>query len=79
VTISELTAQAIALPPAERAAIAKKLWESLDEEHATISPGSEAEAVAEAVRRDKELTDGVVEGISHEDVMREARRSIQCD
>jgi putative addiction module component (TIGR02574 family) len=79
VTIAELTAQAIALPPAERAIIAQKLWESLEEEHAEISPVVETEAVAEAIRRDKELTDGVVEGIPHEEVMKNARRSIQCE
>jgi hypothetical protein len=36
-------------------------------------------AVAEAIRRDKELSSGRVTGRTHEEVMEAARRSLECD
>ena len=35
-------------------------------------------AIAEAIRRDKELSSGAVKGRTHEEVMRAARRAIGC-
>jgi hypothetical protein len=37
----------------------------------------EDEAVREAIKRDQELTSGVVQGRTHEEVMRAARRAIE--
>jgi len=76
-TVAELTNQIMALPLAERVAIAQKVWESLDDEHAEISPQTDGEAVAVARRRDDAMSRGDVLGRSHEEVMSDARRSIK--
>ena len=57
-TNSELTAQLLALAPKDRAEIALRVWESLEDEAIAISPGSEASAVEDARRRDAELSQG---------------------
>jgi hypothetical protein len=44
-----------------------------------ISPKSDAEAIAIARQRDAELSAGKVQERSHEDAMKNARRSIECD
>lgn len=76
-TAAELTNQIMALPVAERAAIAQKVWESIDDEHVEISPEADAEAVAVARRRDEAMSRGDVSGRSHDQVMSDARRSIK--
>ena len=47
-----------------------------------IDAGLEAvmdrEALAEAIRRDEELSSGVVQGRTHEEVMQAARRAVGC-
>jgi len=71
----ELTSEAMALPLSERVSLAQALWQSID---AALGDTDEHQAVREAVRRDQELSSGAVEGRTHEDVMRAARRSIGC-
>ena len=71
----ELTSEAMALPLSERVSLAQALWESID---AALGDTDERQAVREAVLRDQELSSGVVEGRTHDDVMRAARRSIGC-
>jgi putative addiction module component (TIGR02574 family) len=78
-TAAELANQIMALPAADRAAIAQKVWESIEDEHVPISPESDAEAIALARQRDAELSAGKVQERSHEDTMKNARRSIECD
>jgi hypothetical protein len=78
-TEAELANQIMALPPNERAAIAQKVWESIEDEHIAISPESDADAVASARRRDKEMARGDVPERLHKEVMRNARRSIECE
>lgn len=70
-TLPGITEQALSLPPAERIFLAQRLWESI---HGL--PGDEAEALADAKRRDAELQSGSVEGRSHADVMDAARRAM---
>jgi putative addiction module component (TIGR02574 family) len=72
----QLIADAMALPLAERVSLAQALWESID---AGLPNPDERVAVAEAIRRDKELSSGRVTGRSHEEVMQAARRSLECD
>ena len=78
-TATELTNQIMALPLAERAAIAQRVWESIDDEHVEISPEADAEAVAAAQRRDDAMSRGDVSGCSHQEVMKNARQSIECE
>lgn len=66
----------MALPLAERVALAQALWETID---AGLTDTDQQAAVREAIRRDQELTARTVAGRSHEDVMKAARRSIGCD
>ena len=78
-TATELTNQIMALPLAERAAIAQRVWESIDDEHVEISPEADAEAVAAAQRRDDAMSRGDVSGCFHQEAMKNARRSIECE
>ena len=74
--VIELTNQALSLPVAERVQLAQKLWESLPETDASVPPQEEAQALELARRRDAELASGKVQGIPHDQVMQNARRSI---
>ena len=75
-TTEQLIADAMALPLSERVSLAQALWESID---AGLPDADERAAVAEAIRRDEELSSGRVAGRSHEDVKRAARRSLKCE
>jgi putative addiction module component (TIGR02574 family) len=67
--ISELLKQALALPPEARAALASRLFESLDD---TVDAGAEEQWNNEVARRIEELDSGKVKPIS----WAEARRQI---
>ena len=71
----QLTAEAMALPLAEKVSLAQALWESID---AGLPDALERASVREAVSRDRELSAGIVAGISHEEAMKTARRAIGC-
>jgi putative addiction module component (TIGR02574 family) len=71
----QLTSEAMALPLVERAALAQRLWQSID---AGLVDADEQAALSEAVRRDAELSSGVAAGRSHDEVMQAARRAIGC-
>ncbi len=78
-TRAELTSQIMALPPAERAAIAQMVWQSIEDERVAISPQSDAEALASARARDEEMSRGDVTERPHEEVMKGARRAVECE
>jgi putative addiction module component (TIGR02574 family) len=71
----QLTAEAMALPLAEKASLAQALWASID---AGQPEASERAYMREAVSRDRELSAGTVAGISHEEAMKTARGAIGC-
>jgi putative addiction module component (TIGR02574 family) len=71
----QLTTEAMALPLADRVALAQTLWQSID---AGLADADEQAAVREAMRRDEELSSGAVAGRTHEEVMQAARRAIGC-
>lgn len=71
----QLTAEAMALPLAEKVALAQALWQSID---AGLPTADERTALQEAVRRDRQLSTGAVAGVSHEAAMKTARRAIGC-
>ncbi|HEY6230047.1 MAG TPA: addiction module protein [Pyrinomonadaceae bacterium] len=70
----QLIADAMALPLSERVSLAQALWESID---AGLPEASEREVIAEAIRRDQELSSGLVTGRTHEEVMEAARRALE--
>ena len=71
----QLTREAIDLPLPERVSLAQRLWESI--EHG-LADAEEESVITEAVRRDDELTAGVVVGREHGEVMRAARQRLGC-
>ncbi len=71
----QITAEAMALPIAEKVSLAQALWQSID---AGLLESDKESAAREALRRDKELSIGAVAGISHERALKAARRAIGC-
>jgi putative addiction module component (TIGR02574 family) len=71
----QLTSAAMSLPLSERVSLAQALWQSIDMD---VANTDEDQAVAEAIRRDQELTSGAVVGRTHDDVMQAARQAIGC-
>jgi hypothetical protein len=71
----QLTAEAMALPLAEKVSLAQALWQSIDLGLPDLDEGA---ALRDAVRRDKELSDGKVVALSHQEAMEAARREIGC-
>lgn len=73
----ELAQEAMALPIAERVALAQTLWQSIDgRPYASVADEAKW-AVEEADRRDAELSSGKVLGRTHDEVMRAARKAIE--
>ena len=73
----QLTQEAMALPLAERVALAQTLWQSIEGQGAGAVADEVKWAVEEAGRRDAELSSGKVAGRTHEQVMRAARKAIE--
>ena len=73
----ELTQEAMALPLAERVALAQSLWQSIEGPAAGTVTDEVKWAVEEAGHRDAELSSGKVVGRAHEDVMRAARKALE--
>ena len=71
----QLTSEAMAVPISERVSLAQALWQIID---AGLAGAKDHEAIAEATRRDEELSSGAVQGRTHEEVMRAARRAVGC-
>ena len=71
----QLTTEAMALPISERVSLAQTLWQSIDP---GLAVAKARESLAEAILRDEELSSGVVQGRTHEEVMRAARRAVGC-
>jgi hypothetical protein len=67
----QLTREAIDLPLRERVSLAQRLWESIEQ---GVVDAEERQVVAEAVRRDEELTSGVAVGREHGEVMQSAKQ-----
>jgi hypothetical protein len=71
----QLTAKAMALPITKRATLAQALWQSLG---ADLPESSEAQAIREAVSRDREMTAGKAKGRTHAEVMKAAKKALGC-
>lgn len=74
----QLTKEVMALPLAERAAMAQALWQSIDCRPGGAAAAAPTSAVEEAGNRDKELSSGQVIGRTHQQVMRAARKALEC-
>lgn len=69
----QITSEALALPISDRISLAQNLWQSIG-----FAVANDQEAIFEAIRRDDELSSGVVAGRNHEEVMQAARRAVGC-
>jgi hypothetical protein len=78
-TAGELANQIMALPIAERAAIAQKVWESIEDESLAISSEADAEAILVARQRDESMSRGDISGLSHQEAIVNARRAVECE
>jgi putative addiction module component (TIGR02574 family) len=76
--VAELTREILALPAEDRREIARQIRGSLDNDD-PVFDGSDRSLYAEIMRRDEELTSGTVQPRTHEEVMKAARRAIQCE
>jgi hypothetical protein len=68
-SIEQIAAEALRLPPKERAMLAESLWESLVDPFEVPASADDSEAVALAVERDRQLESDAVHPISHEEMM----------
>lgn len=73
----QIVQEAMALPLAERVALAQSLWQSIEGQPAGKVSDEVDWAVNEADRRDAELSSGQATGRTHEEVMRAARKAIE--
>jgi putative addiction module component (TIGR02574 family) len=69
--LDTLTAQALSLPADERFELAQRIWLSVEQEM-----GGNDALFTEIARRDEELDAGVAQTFSHDEVMRDARKTL---
>jgi len=73
-SIDQIAAEALRLPPRERALLAESLWESLEDPFKAPADMDEESALALAKERERQLDSGEVKPISHEDLMARLRQ-----
>jgi putative addiction module component (TIGR02574 family) len=71
-SIDQIAGEALRLPARDRALLAESLWESLADPYTTEM--DDAEAVALAAERDRQLEAREVTPVSHEEMMRRLRK-----
>jgi putative addiction module component (TIGR02574 family) len=69
--LDTLTAQALSLPADERFELAQRIWLSVEREM-----GGNDALFTEFARRDEEIDAGIAQTVSHDEVMRDARKTI---
>jgi putative addiction module component (TIGR02574 family) len=73
-SIDQIAAEALRLPPKERALLAESLWESLEDPFEARMEIAEAAATALALERDRQIESGEVQAVSHDELMARLRR-----
>jgi putative addiction module component (TIGR02574 family) len=73
-SIDQIAAEALRLPPKQRAILAESLWESLMDPFKIPAWTDDDEAIALATERDRQLETGEVKPVSHEEMMARLRR-----
>ena len=73
-SIDQIAAEALRLPPKERAMLAESLWESLTDPFQVPDGTGDAEAIALALERDRQLEAGETQPVSHEEMMTRLRQ-----
>jgi putative addiction module component (TIGR02574 family) len=73
-SIDQIAAEALRLPPRERALLAESLWESLSDPHETSAELDDRAALALARERDQQIEAGEVSPVLHDEMMARLRR-----
>ncbi len=73
-SIDQIAAEALRLPPRERAMLAESLWESLVDPFKTAAAADDDQLAALALERDRQMETGEVQPVSHEELMARLRR-----
>ena len=73
-SIDQIAAEALRLPPRERALLAESLWESLSAPYEASAEMDDRDALALAHERDRQIEAGEVSPVSHEEMMARLRR-----
>jgi hypothetical protein len=68
-SIDQIAAEALRLPPRERALLAESLWESLSGPQAMPADVDESAVIALARERDRQIEEKEVTPLSHEKLM----------
>ena len=74
VDMLQLKSDLLALPTSQRAFLAQELWRSLEGD---ASDFDETEVLDEAERRNREMSEGRVHGLSHHEVMASLHRRLK--
>ena len=72
--IDQIAAEALRLPPRERALLAESLWESLSNPNDTSAELDDSGALALARERDRQIETGEISPISHDELMARLRQ-----
>jgi putative addiction module component (TIGR02574 family) len=72
-SIDQIASEALRLPARDRALLAGSLWESLEDPYAAPSQMEDAEAAALALERDRQIEQGEVQPVPHEELMARLR------
>ncbi len=73
-SIDQIAAEALRLPPKERAMLAESLWESLTDPFEIPAESDDVEAIALALERDRQLETRAVQPLSHDELTSRLRR-----
>lgn len=73
-SIEQIAAEALRLPPKERALLAESLWESLCAPYEAAPEMDDQTALALALERDREIEVGEVSPLSHDEMMSKLRQ-----
>ena len=72
-SIDQIASEALRLPARDRALLAGSLWESLEDPFEVPAQLEDAEAVTLAVERDRQIEQGEVQAVPHEELMAKLR------
>ena len=73
-SMDQIAAEALRLPPRERALLAESLWESLSGPHETSAETDDRATFALARERDQQIEAGEVSPVLHDEMMVRLRR-----
>jgi len=71
--INQIASEALQLNPKDRATLAMSIWESLEDPYISSQDVSDEEAIELAIERDKEIENGKVKAISHNELISRLR------